>query len=413
MAGLFDFLSQNPAITQGLLAGAFGALAGRGTRAQAWGQGGLAALQGYGQGLNQQASEQERKLQAQRAAIQEQMLNMQLQQAQEAQKGKTATQNYLAQALSPVAPIGANAASGVAGPRPDDLQAVGKTPGFSLEGALKAGVPLEMIPTIQQTLQKTQPKLETIAPGAKVGYYGPDGKWHDVAENPKEEDLTKLIVRGPDGKPMINQLAFDVQRTLRRDGRSSVDVSYGPITAGVDANGNPVFFRLPRGAGAPEVVPDVKPPDATKPPTEFEAKAGLYFKSMQKASEVLNRLESSGRTDWMPSLQESVAPDKMKPLVMSTGRQSYTQAQKQWIDSINRVRSGANLPELEYERAVATFFPVFGEKDKTIIEQKRNARAQEEEAMKNAAGRAMPGNKPAGMPAESDIDAELRRRGLK
>ena len=83
MAGLFDFLSQNPAITQGLLAGAFGALAGRGTRAQAWGQGGLAALQGYGQGLNQQASEQERQLQAKRAAIQEQMLMAQFQQQQE------------------------------------------------------------------------------------------------------------------------------------------------------------------------------------------------------------------------------------------------------------------------------------------------------------------------------------------
>jgi len=52
---------QKSAILQGLLAGGFGAMAGRGTALQAWGQGGLAGLQGY-TGAQQQQLQQKREL---------------------------------------------------------------------------------------------------------------------------------------------------------------------------------------------------------------------------------------------------------------------------------------------------------------------------------------------------------------
>lgn len=224
MAGLFDFLRDNPAITQGLLAGGFGAMAGRGSKLQAWGQGGLAGLQGYGNALNMQAQEQERALAAKRAGIQEQMLQMQLENAQRQQQGQKATQDYLTQALSPVQPIDANAVSGVMGPRPEALKPVGTTPGFNVGSALKAGVPVDSLGQIQQMLQKQQPKLETIAPGAKIGYYAPDGTFKEVASNPKPEDLNSLIVRGPDGKPQINQMAFDVKKALAAAGAPSMSV---------------------------------------------------------------------------------------------------------------------------------------------------------------------------------------------
>lgn len=56
--GLLDFLTtdkdQQAALAQGLLSGAFGAMAGRGTRLQAIGQGGLAGVQGYAGAREQQ-----------------------------------------------------------------------------------------------------------------------------------------------------------------------------------------------------------------------------------------------------------------------------------------------------------------------------------------------------------------------
>ncbi len=133
-------------------------------------------------------------------------------------------------------------------------------------------------------------------------------------------------------------------------------------------------------------------------PTEFQEKAGLYAKSMNQASNTLNALESKG-INIAPTYAESVLDESSKvgqiglSRVRSDERKSYVQAQKQWIDSINRVRSGANLPEIEYNRAVATFFPQVNDSPEQIA-QKRMARQQEESAMQSAAGSAWTRNQP-------------------
>ena len=115
---------------------------------------------------------------------------------------------------------------------------------------------------------------------------------------------------------------------------------------------------------------------------------------MDNASKTLNHLETKGAkitpTYGEVLLDESTTAGKIGVSKIRTEeRKSYVQAQKQWIDSINRVRSGANLPEIEYNRAVATFFPEVNDSPERI-EQKRLARAGEEANMRTAAGRAMP-----------------------
>jgi len=86
MAGLLDFLTTDPdqqrAITQGLLSGAFGAMAGRGSRLQAWGQGGLAGLQGYSNSLDRTAMDKQQAAQLQRQKLLDQLTQYQVQQAQ-------------------------------------------------------------------------------------------------------------------------------------------------------------------------------------------------------------------------------------------------------------------------------------------------------------------------------------------
>jgi hypothetical protein len=166
-----------------------------------------------------------------------------------------------------------------------------------------------------------------------------------------------------------------------------VSVSYGAPVAGVDAQGNPVFFQPSKSGGSPAIIPGVKPQGETgKPPTEFEAKAGLYFKSMQQASQTLGSIEKDGNP--LPQPGELIPSQTVANVIRNPERQAYVQAQRQWIDSINRVRSGANLPELEYERAVMTFFPQFGDRPQ-VVQQKAIARAQEESAMATAAGRSL------------------------
>ncbi len=408
MAGLFDFLRDNPAITQGLLAGGFGAMAGRGSKLQAWGQGGLAGLQGYSQGLNAQAQEQDRALAAKRAAIQEQMLNMQLQQAQRTQQGQKATQDYLTQALSPAQPIDANAISGVMGPRPSALQSVGTTPGFNIGAALKAGVPVDSLSQIQQMLAPKGADYKVV--GDSLVKIGPEGA-APVYTSPQREDLGALIIRGPDGRPMVNPLVLDAKRQIASAG--ATNVSFGQPVAGVDAQGNPVFFQPSKGGGAPSIVQGVKP-DKTKDKdlTEAQAKATAFLGQMRSASDTLKGI---GADQSAMSLQAetALAGGPANP-VIGQKAQRIRQSQDQWAEAFLRFKTGAASTPAEVSANRKMFFPVLGDAPE-VIAQKSAMRQQAELDMEVAAGRGaaqitarQPQTK--GIPSASDIDAELERR---
>ncbi len=85
---------QKSALLQGLLAGGFGAMAGRGTALQAWGQGGLAGLQGYSGALqNAQANK--------RGLLQDQLLQAQVADAKRAQKIAELPAQFLSNGVKP------------------------------------------------------------------------------------------------------------------------------------------------------------------------------------------------------------------------------------------------------------------------------------------------------------------------
>lgn len=120
MAGLLDYLSQDPneqrALVQGLLSGAFGAMAGRGSKLQAWGQGGLAGLSGYGNELERQATEKTRNQQLQRGLLQDQLLQGQITEQQRQQAQAKAQQDWLNSLQSPQQMAVGQALAGGGGP---------------------------------------------------------------------------------------------------------------------------------------------------------------------------------------------------------------------------------------------------------------------------------------------------------
>ena len=220
--------------------------------------------------------------------------------------------------------------------------------------------------------------------------------------------VTRTIKRGR--QEVFQELQSD--GTYKDYATSSIDPPREPKAANemyeqkptVDANGQTVY--LPTVYGAKNKVPvldlqgqpvkNYAPVVKGGKATEFENKAALYFKSMTTASKTLDSLEDLKTSqDGNPVASKSVfvsgyeqfnPSETLTQKNRSPQRKSYVQAQKQWIDSINRVRSGANLPEIEYNRAVATFFPIYGDADAEVA-QKSLARKQEEEAM-SVAGRA-------------------------
>jgi hypothetical protein len=160
--------------------------------------------------------------------------------------------------------------------------------------------------------------------------------------------------------------------------------------------------------------------------TESQGKASAFQSQMVSASNAVNTLEGQGFNPTLFKSQTAVklAGGAANPLI-PVAAQQYKQAQDQWSEAYLRFKTGAAATEPEVVRNNRTFFPVFGDKPEQIA-QKAAAREQAERDIGIAAGRgsnlgAQPigpqpkqpvAQKPAGLPSQSAIEAELKRRGL-
>ena len=161
--------------------------------------------------------------------------------------------------------------------------------------------------------------------------------------------------------------------------------------------------------------------------TEAQGKASAFQSQMVSASNAINTLEAKGfdPTSFKSQTAVRLAGGVANPVIPANAQQ-YKQAQDQWSEAYLRFKTGAAATEQEVQRNNRTFFPVFGDKPEQIA-QKAAAREQAEKDIGIAAGRgaglgsqpigqqpkATKEEKPVGMPSQSAIDAELRRRGLK
>jgi hypothetical protein len=165
---------------------------------------------------------------------------------------------------------------------------------------------------------------------------------------------------------------------------------------------------------------------AGKDLTESQGKASAFQSQMVSASNAVNTLEGQGfdPTSFKSQTAVKLAGGVSNPLI-PVAAQQYKQAQDQWSEAYLRFKTGAAATEPEVVRNNRTFFPVFGDKPDQIA-QKAAAREQAERDIGIAAGRGAnlgaqaigqqprqpAAQKPAGLPSQSAIDAELKRRGL-
>jgi hypothetical protein len=161
--------------------------------------------------------------------------------------------------------------------------------------------------------------------------------------------------------------------------------------------------------------------------TESQGKASAFQSQMVSASNAVNTLEKQGfdPTSFKSQTAVRLAGGVANP-VIPVAAQQYKQAQDQWSEAYLRFKTGAAATEPEVIRNNRTFFPIFGDKPEQIA-QKAAAREQAERDIGIAAGRganlgaqaigqqpkAPKEEKPTGLPSQSAIDAEMKRRGLR
>lgn len=139
------------------------------------------------------------------------------------------------------------------------------------------------------------------------------------------------------------------------------------------------------------------PADPANKSSDTERMASGYASRMESAEKLMGPLEKKGEakpgvreTMLMAAGQETLA--NSLPSFMggrSSDRQSYRQAQEDWVRAKLRKESGAVIADAEMDREIRTYFPQIGDSDK-VVAQKAAARRVAIDAMRSSAGQAMP-----------------------
>jgi len=259
--GLLDFLNTEEG-RMGL-----GLLAAAGPRTDGIGFGGRIqeAMRGQDEWKKAQQEAAYRKAQmeeAQQAALERKLAREQAIRNQEAVRG----------AFTPMA--GGAAMANGQGPTIGNAANIGQMPQFDPRQFLaqnpQADVSaLKQVMELQDAMKPKARKLMSVAPGNVVFDESSGSPVFTAPTAPKEPtptELARLIQEMeslPQGHPSRRIYQQQIQKMTSH--APGVSVTYGAPVAGVDANGNPVFFQPSKDGGTPSILSGVAPPPREKP----------------------------------------------------------------------------------------------------------------------------------------------------
>ena len=158
---------------------------------------------------------------------------------------------------------------------------------------------------------------------------------------------------------------------------------YASHIEGTDAQGNPVTKVIDKQGNTIQTIAGGKP-------KSFNQDEKAYAYHAARAMDAENVLQQVEKTGYDPSSYGRAGRDAKVPFtnvrpMANRADRSYRQAQEEFIASILRKESGANVTEGEFERYSSIYFPEPGA-DETIKQQKATARQRAVENLKTMAG---------------------------
>ena len=226
---------------------------------------------------------------------------------------------------------------------------------------------LDIVAKIDPLIQ-AQKKIQPLGSGGGVG---PDGKVIPPAarpETPKPPAPTRLaqLMTERDALPPGDQRRVVYEAAIKKESERADPIQvnqFGSPVAGVDAQGNPVFFQPGRTGGPPQIVPGVKPPPKAD-------EAGLTPENAGKVSMAQQSVESIGTVrniifDKEGNLNRGVVMAMNLPgvsgLPLNSQARIARSAMRNAVEAKLRLETGAAATESEVDRTIARFMPTFAD----------------------------------------------------
>lgn len=420
MAGLLDALGGFLQSEDSRLPLALLAAAGPQAQPMSFGQRTAGAI---GQVQAQKAQEEERRqkamlVQAQIAEVQAQAQQRQaaVEQAQRQAVEQARQRQLLQQAFAPVSPVNANAASGVAGPRPEALQAVGRQPQVNYQQLIAQGLPPELVKSLAESANYGAPEvartiegrdeqgrpvtLQFDKQGRQIGQGVQQWKAPERIDTGGSVNIWDPVTRATlqqIGKTNSPDALLGAQTTIRgqnmTDARARELASLQRAQAGQVVETPSGYVRIGLdNASRPVIGPDGKPlmgKRADQTLTEDQGKATGWLVQAQTAyknmQDALNTTPSANRPGF-PDLYEKVPVlGGMSNLMRGGDRQKFLQASSSFGEAVLRAATGAGVNKDEALQKARELTPQFGDSDE-VVSQKMAAFPVYIESLKVRAG---------------------------
>lgn len=180
--------------------------------------------------------------------------------------------------------------------------------------------------------------------------------------------LAKLIAER-DALPLNSPLraTYDaaIAKETTRPSAPVTNVYSTTAVAGVDEQGNPIFFQPSKSGGQPSIIEGVRP--APKGMNESQAKAAGFADRLTEASPVFE----SGPVGLEASVLSDL-PFGAGNFALTPQQQSFLQAERNFINAVLRRESGAVISQEEFRNARQQYIPQPGDSRQVLEQKKRN-----------------------------------------
>lgn len=227
----------------------------------------------------------------------------------------------------------------------------------------------------------------------------------DLAPKPVTYSTSATEVTGPDGRPMLVQIASDGSDPRPLKGMRPYHASTaaggggGGAGGGVGAIGKegkpPAGYRWTATSELEAIPggPASLQAKLAKAPTEFQGKSGIFGMRAEEADKTIRSLQgkySPSAVNSKVAVQDTwlvggIAGAAVNKFAMSDNDQKAEQAQRDFVNAVLRQESGAAIGKDEFDNARRQYFPQPGD-SKAVIDQKARNRQLAVQGLNTNAG---------------------------